>query len=485
MKPVSAPAAPTPPPGPGGPQRSVLIDGPIARTLFFFTLPILYGNVLQSLNGSVNAIWIGHYLGEAALTAAANSAAILFFLIATVMGLGMAATILVGQSLGAKNMDQAKRVVGTSFTFFVALSLLVALGGWLFSAHLMVLMRTPPDALPLAVSYLRIIFLALPFQFAYIFLMTILRGAGDTRTPFKFQVLSVSLDIVLNPLFIFGWGPVPALGIAGSAVATLLAQSVSLAGLLAWLYHQRHFLCLRAGEGHYLRPDRAILKAMVVKGIPMGLQMAVVSLSMIAMISLVNRFGSLTSAAYGACLQLWNYVQMPALAVGMAVSSMAAQNIGARRLDRVQRIAVVGVIFNFLMTGGLVTLIYVFQRHALGLFLPAQQAAQQGVLAIALHIDALVAWTFIMLGVTFVLSSVMRASGAVMAPLVILFIALWCIRLPLAATLMQRHGADALWWSFGIGSFCGMSMSILYYRYGPWRAAHMLAGAGAAEKAAQ
>ncbi len=466
--PASAPAAPH--------SRTALIEGPIAKTLFFFTLPILFGNVLQSLNGSVNAIWVGHYLGEAALTATANSNAILFFLIATVMGLGMAATILVGQSMGARNMDQAKRVVGTAVTFFVALSLLVAVFGMLFSEHLMQLMRTPHDALPLAVAYLRIIFLAMPFQFAYIFLMMILRGAGDTKTPFKFQILSVGLDIALNPLFIFGLGPVPGMGIAGSAVATLVAQSVSLAGLLAYLYHKKHFLCLHKGEGHYLRPDRIILKSMVVKGIPMGLQMAVVSLSMIVMISLVNRFGSQTSAAYGACLQLWNYVQMPALAVGMAVSSMAAQNIGARRLDRVQRIASVGVLFNFLMTGGLVTLIYLFNRGALGFFLPEHVTA----LPIAQHINAMVAWSFVLLGVTFVLSSVMRASGAVVAPLVILFLALWCIRLPFAALLMERWGADALWYSFGIGSISAMLMSIAYYRWGGWRNAHMLATPDAA-----
>ncbi|MES2068830.1 MAG: MATE family efflux transporter [Pseudomonadota bacterium] len=449
---------------------TALIEGPIAKTLFFFSLPILFGNVLQSLNGSVNAVWVGHYLGEAALTATANTNAILFFLIASVMGLGMAATILVGQSMGANNMEQAKRVVGTSMTFFVGVSLLVALSGLLFSERLMELMRTPHDALPLAVAYLRIIFLALPFQFAYIFLMMILRGAGDTKTPFKFQLLSVGLDIALNPLFILGWGPVPALGIAGSAVATLIAQSVSLGGLVFYLYRKKHFLCLHAGEGRYLRPDRIILKSMILKGIPMSLQMAVVSLSMIAMISLVNRFGSQTSAAYGACLQLWNYVQMPALAVGMAVSSMAAQNIGARRLDRVQRIATVGVLFNFLMTGGLVSLIYLFNRAALGLFLPDHV----GALPIAQHINAMVAWSFLLLGVTFVLSSVMRASGAVVAPLVILFLALWCIRLPFASLLMGNWGADALWWSFGVGSLSAMLMSIGYYRYGGWRNAHML-----------
>ncbi|MEB0011004.1 MATE family efflux transporter [Glaciimonas sp. Gout2] len=451
-------------------SHAALIEGPIAKTLFFFTLPILFGNVLQSLNGSVNAVWVGHYLGESALTATANSNAILFFLITSVLGLGMAATILVGQSLGARNTDQAKRVVGTSITFFLCLSLLVAMCGFLFSRRLMEWMHTPHDALPLAVAYLRIIFLALPFQFSTIFITMILRGAGDTKTPLKFQMLSVGLDIALNPLFIFGWGLIPPLGIAGSAVATLVAQSISLTALVSFLYYKKHFLCLHAGEGHYLRPDRAILKAMILKGIPMGLQMVVISLSMIMMISLVNHFGTQTSAAYGACLQLWNYVQMPALAVGMAVSSMAAQNIGARRLDRVQRIAMVGIMFNFLMTGGLVTLIYLFNQTALSLFLPAHVDA----LPIAQHINAMVAWSFVALGVTFVLSSVMRASGAVVAPLVILFLALWCIRLPFASVLMESWGADALWWSFGVGSLSAMLMSMGYYRFGPWRNAHML-----------
>lgn len=123
-----------------------LTSGPVAKNLFLFTLPILFGNVLQSLNGSVNAIWIGHFLGDAALTAAANANTILFFLISGVFGIGMAASILVGQSMGASNVDYAKRVFGTSLVFFIALSLVVALGGYYFSPHLMHMMlrlRTP------------------------------------------------------------------------------------------------------------------------------------------------------------------------------------------------------------------------------------------------------------------------------------------------------------------------------------------------------
>src|SRR5689334_10708362 len=392
-----------------------LTDGPIARALFFFTLPILASNVLQSLNGSVNAIWVGHYLGEAALTATSNANIILFFLISLVFGVGMAAAILVGQSIGARNREQAKRVVGNGAAFFILGSIAIASTGALFTRPLLALMQTPDDAMPFAVAYLRIIFAGIPFLFLYTFVMMVLRGAGDSKTPFWFLLFSVALDIALNPLLIFGAGPIPPLGIAGSATATLLAQIVSVAALIGYLHQRRHPLFLHAGERRHLRPDRAILTALVKKGLPMGLQMIVLSGSSIVMISLVNRFGSQTTAAFGAAMQLWNYVMMPALAVGMAASAMAAQNVGAKRFDRVERVAATGVGFNVLMTGGLVTLIYLFNRGALALFLPAEGDA----IVVAQHINAIVVWSFILIGIAMVLGGVIRATGAAVPPLVV------------------------------------------------------------------
>ena len=448
-----------------------LTDGPIARGLFFFTLPILASNVLQSLNGSVNAIWVGHYLGEAALTATSNANTILFFLISLVFGIGMAAAILVGQSIGAKNMDQAKRVVGNGAAFFIVGSIAIALTGGLFTAPLLGFMQTPDDALPFAVSYLRIIFAGVPFLFVYTFVMMVLRGAGDSKTPFYFLLLAVGLDVALNPLLIFGVGPFPKMDIAGSATATLVAQVASLVALLVYLHRKRHPLFLHAGERRYLRPDRAILSALVKKGFPMGLQMIVLSGSSIVMISLVNRFGSQTTAAFGAALQLWNYIMMPALAVGMAASAMAAQNIGAKRLDRVQSVAATGVAFNLLMTGVLVVLIYLFNRGALGLFLPPDGAA----ITIAQHINAIVVWSFMLFGIAIVLGGVVRATGAAVPPLVVLFLALWVIRMPFAFLLADRWQADAIWWSFPLGAGSSALLMWLYYRFGNWRSAHMLA----------
>ena len=447
-----------------------LTEGPIARTLLLFSLPILGANVLQSLNASVNMVWIGHYLGEAALTASANANLILFLLLGLVFGISMANTLLVGQAVGAKDIDQAKRVVGTSIGFFVVLSALVTAFGFLFTPQILAAMHTPTDAAPFAIAYLRIIFLALPSMYFYSFLMMTLRGAGDSRTPFLFMLLSVGLDIGLNPLLIFGVGPLPKMGIAGSAIATLIAQTAALLALIAYLYRRKHFLCLHRGEMHYLKPDFAILRALMVKGLPMGLQMVVISSSALLMISMVNAYGSQTTAAYGAAQQLWTYIQMPSLAIGAAVSAMAAQNVGAQRWDRISHIARAGLGFNLLLTGTLVAVVYLFNRGALGLFLPGDGDA----IAIAQHLNAIAVWSFIFFGLTFVLFGVMRSTGAVMPPLVILFFALWCVRVPFAWQLQAHYGADALWWSFPLGSLVSVILTTAYYRWGSWRKARLL-----------
>ena len=458
-----------------------LTTGPIARTLFYFTLPILMGNVLQSVNGSINAIWVGKFLGEAALTATSNGNIVMFLLLGAVFGITMASSILVAQYIGGKRVDAAKRVVGTSTTFFAVLSIALAVFGLIYSHQILQWMQTPPDALPLADAYLRWMFVGLPFSYGYFFLMAVLRGAGDSKTPFTFSILQVVLDIALNPLLIFGWGPVPALGIAGSALATLFAQAISLSALLFSVYRNKHPLALHANELQYLRIDWSIIKTLIVKGIPMGLQMIVLSFSMLVVYKLVNHYGTETTAAFAAAMQLWNYVQMPAMAIGGAVSSMAAQNIGAGLWDRVGKIAKAGVAFNFLMCGVPVILIYAINRYALQLFLPATGNA----LEIAHHLNALVLWSYPLFGVAMVLGGVMRASGAVFVPLITLFIAMILVRIPLAYLLSDRFGADGIWWSFSISALVAAAITLGYYKFGSWRSARFAPASPGAKDAAE
>jgi MATE family, multidrug efflux pump len=445
--------------------RHSLTEGSIGRGLLLFALPILYGNVLQSLNASVNTFWVGRFLGEAALTATSNANSVLFLILGGVFGLSMASTILVGVYLGGKRLDDAKRVVGTSATFFLLLSIVMSVAGALFCKPLLVAMKTPPDSLALAVAYMRVIFIGLPSSFMYAFVMSVLRGAGDSKTPFLFLLISVALDIVFNPLLIFGIGPMPRLGIAGSAWATACAQFVTLIALIVHLYRKKNPLRLTAHELTHLKLDMGIVRTLVVKGIPMGLQLLVISLSGVLMITLVNRFGTETTAAFGATFQVWQYIQMPAFAIGMAVSSMAAQNVGAQKWDRVNATARAGVLFSVLLTGSVVVLIEIFSTQALGIFVPAGSVA----LHTAEHLNRIAASSFILLGVSMVLFGVVRATGAVFPPLIILTIALLGVRFPLAMSLLDEWQSDAIWWSFPISSFVAVVLSLLYYKYGNWR----------------
>ncbi|NIJ68639.1 MATE family efflux transporter [Xanthomonas sp. 60] len=447
-----------------------LTTGPIGRNLLLFSLPILAGNIAQSLNGSVNAVWVGRFLGEAALTATANANNIMFFLIGSVFGIGMAATILIGQAMGGRDIAQARRVMGTSATFFIGLSVVIAVAGWFLSHPLLAAMGTPAASLPLAEAYLKVIFLAMPTLYAFAFLSSALRGVGDARTPFRFLLVSVALDIVLNPLLIFGLGPLPALGIAGAAWATLFAQTLSLAGLLLYMRHKRHVLWLGRKDMALFKVDLPILKALVVKGVPMGLQMVLISLSMIMLMTMVNKYGTDTAAAYGASLQLWTYVQMPAMAIGAACSSMAAQNVGAKLWGRVRATARQGVLFNFLMTGVLIAPLILLDRYTLALFLPQGSAALEA----ARHLNHIAVWSFLFFGVSFVISGVVRSTGAVLAPLLILAASLWGVRVPFAELLQPYWGADAIWWSFPASSLVSMLLSLAYYRWGGWRKARMM-----------
>jgi putative MATE family efflux protein len=455
------------PPGRRGPD---LTTGPIGKTLILFALPVLGSNILQSLNGSANAIWVSHVLGEAALTATSNANQIMFLMLGAVFGISMAANIMIGQAVGGGDMRLAKRVIGTSTAFFLVLSISVGLLGASLTPGILDAMGTPAAARADAIAYLRVIFAAMPFMYFFSFVMMAQRGTGDSRTPFYFALLAVGMDVVLNPLLITGYGPFPRLAIAGSATATLISQTITLVAMITHLYRKRSILVLRPGEWGLLIPDLAIVRGLVLKGLPMGFQMMVVSLAAVTMMGLVNGYGVATSAAYGAAAQLWTYVQMPAMALGGAVSSMAAQNVGAGRMDRVERTALIGAGYALLFSGLPVLAIFLADPFVLRAFLPGTSPS----LPIAVHINSIVLWSFIPFGVAFVFSGIVRATGAVWPPLLAIIISLWGVRIPLANALEGRLGADAIWISFPTGSTVTLLLAGGYFLWGGWRKSRML-----------
>jgi len=255
------------------------------------------------------------------------------------------------------------------------------------------------------------------------------------------------------------------MGIAGSATATLIANLVALAGLAAFIRRRDLPLRLRGAEWRYLLPAPALTRTIVAKGLPIGAQMLLISGAGVIMIGLVNREGIVTAAAYGALLQIWNYIGMPAMAIGAAVSAMVAQHIGAAREDRVDAISKAGSLANLAMTGAMIALLVPFDRPVLELFLGASSPS----VAEALHIQGLAIWTYLPFGITIVLFGTLRAYGVIYAQLLVLLAAMYGVRLGAYALLYPVFGADALWYSFLLSSIASLVLTQGVYFFAPWR----------------
>ncbi|MCX7863644.1 MAG: MATE family efflux transporter [Novosphingobium sp.] len=442
-----------------------LTEGPILRTLILFSIPTMLSNILQTLGGTINTIWVGQLLGESALAATVNANLVMFVVFATVFGFGMAATVRVGHHLGAGNIDGARRVFGAGTSFCTLFATAGAVLGWILAEPLLRLLSTPESIRAEAMAYLRIVFFGIPLSTFSMMLSMGLRGAGDAKSPFYSVLVVTVLTILLNPLLILGIGPLPRLGIAGSALANVFANVGGLLLLVVWMYWRNLPLRLKGREFAYLNPASPDIGYVLAKGVPMGAQTLLNSASGLIMLGLVNREGMLTTAAYGAVMQVWSYVQMPAFAVSMAVSAMVAQNVGAGRHDRSERITAAGVSATLAITLSLSALLLAFDTPLIGLFLGKDSEA----VPIANHIQLIAIWSWVLNGVMMTIMGTLRSYGVVIAPLAIMFLALYPGRLGFYEATYPLIGADALWWSFVFGAAVALVLTMLTYWRGSWR----------------
>jgi putative MATE family efflux protein len=453
------------PHGAAAARQGDLTQGPILRTLVLFSLPTMFTNILQTLGQTINTIWVGQLLGEEAIAATANANMVIFLSFAFVFGFSMATTVKVGQNFGARDVDGVRRVFGTGTGFCTAISILGALTGWLYADELLHLLATPASVREPALAYLRVSFLAIPFSTISMMVSMSMRGVGDAKTPLYAMILTTVLTVILNPLLIMGIGPFPELGIAGSALAQASAAAIGAAAMIGWAYIRDLPLRLRGRELAYLLPLREELGYVVGKGMPMGAQMLITSSSGVIMIGLVNREGMLTTAAYGAVMQIWNYVQMPSFAISTAVSAMVAQNVGASQHGRVNRITMAGLALNGLVTISLSTLLLGFDKPLLALFL----GIDSGAIPVAERMQLIAIWSWVLTGLMMILSGTLRSYGYVLVPLIIMAVSLYPARLGFYYLTYPTMGVDGLWLSYVFGSAVALALTVLAYKYGSWR----------------
>lgn len=418
-------------------------------------------NILQALSGTFNSIFIGQMIGVEALAALATFFPIMFFLISFIIGLSSGSTTLIGQAWGARNIERVKAVAGTSISTAFVLGLVVALVGGIWIEDIMGILGAPENIRHMAVEYGRIMFIGMPGFFIFLVVTSILRGVGDTVTPLFSLILSMVVSVTLTPALIQGWWGLPQLGVNAAAWAFIAGFVVVLVFLFFYMRIRDMPLAPDAAMLRALRPDFKLLGLVLRLGIPAGLQMVVASVAGIVVVGLVNRFGSNATAAYGALNQVLNYVQFPAMSIGIATSIFGAQAIGARRQEQLAEITRTALILNLFITGTLIVLAYLFSQHLVSLFITDAEVV--GLTESLLHI---VLWAILPFGWGVVFSGMMRASGMVYAPMLLALAGILLIELPGAIWLSQTSlGLSGIWVAYA-ASFTGMMiMQATWYQF--------------------
>ncbi len=431
--------------------------GKEGKLIFQFAMPMLLGNVFQQLYNVVDSIVVGNYIGKQALAAVGASFPIIFVLISLVIGVAVGSTIIIAQYFGAKDIEKVKRTIDTLNIFMFFASILVSVLGILFSKAIFRLTQLPEDVLPLAVRYFNIYILGSVFFFGFNSISAILRGLGDSKTPLYFLIISTVLNIILVLLFVVGfkWG------VAGSAVATIIAQAVAL--ILAIIYLNKKHEIIHLGWRKFVF-DYDIFRRGLKIGFPIGFQQAFVALGMLAMFWLVNRFGTDATAAFSVAYRIDSFASLPAMNFAVALSTFVGQNLGANKPERVNK----GLISTFYMTAAVsvaISLVAIlFGESIMRMF-----TKDSGVIDLGKSYLQIVTGFYIVFSTMFVVGGVMRGAGDTFIPMVITFFALWIVRIPVCYFLSEKIGLNGIWWGIPIAWIIGLSFSFIYYKTGRWK----------------
>ncbi len=438
-------------------------DRPLWRVFLAFLGPMLFGNVLQSLSGTFNNVFIGQMLGTHALAAVASVFPIVFFLISLIIGVGAGASVLIGQAWGAGETHKVKAIAGTALALGLALGIAIALLGGIFTENMLHLLRTPPSVLPDAIAYARVMMFAMPGLLVFLLATQMMRGVGDTVTPLYALLISTGISCVLTPGLIRGWFGFPGLGVTSAATATIGSFLVSLCFLFFYMRRTKHPLAPDRELLRSLRIDPKLLRLVVRIGLPTGMQVIVMSLAEIALLALVNRFGADATAAYGAVNQVVNYVQFPAISIAITASILCAQAIGAGRNDRLGAITATAIRMTLVLTGSLVVLGYLLSRYIVGIFITSEPVVE-----LAQSLLHIMLWSSVVYGCAAILSGVMRASGTVLVPTAISILCIVAVEVPTAYALADRFGIEGVWMAYPVTFITMLILQAAYYRL-VWR----------------
>ena len=451
-----------------------MTTGAITPKLVDLAWPLVVGNLLQTFYNLADMFWVGR-IGTEAVAAVSLMFPTSWLFVSLAMGLTAGSVALVSQYVGAGEDRKADNVVAQTTLLTVAVSLVIATVGYALREPLVWLVGARGDVYEMALAYIEVLFVAIPFTFLFFVFRAVLRGAGDTRTAMWLMALSAGLNVVLDPLLILGLGPFPEWGVRGAAVATLISRVlVALVGV---------YVLLRGEWGVQLRPDQLrpdpeVLKKLVDIGYPATIDGAARSLAAVAMAALVARFGPIPTAAYGVGVRLMSVSWTISGAVGQAAATGVGQNLGARTPDRAAEVtwkATAGTMVVLFVAGGLMV---AFPDEAMRVFI-----GNPDVVAAGVEFLRVIGPFLALFGGLMVIQGGFRGAGDTRVAMALSFLSRWLFRIPLALVLAYSWvlplgplgisglswGVSGIWWAWSLSALLSFFVGVAWFRLGRWR----------------
>ena len=444
------------------------LEGPVLSSLIKLSLPIVLANMLQAGYQLVDAFWVGR-LGGAAVAAVSISTPVIFLSLALGTGFALAGSILIAQYFGAGKMETVNHVAAQTLLLILIISILLGFVGYVVSPYFLKLLGVTPQVYDGALSFMRISFIGLVFNFTFFVFQSIMRGVGNVMLPVYIVAGTLLLNFALDPLFIFGYGIVPPMGVMGAALSTLITQMLA-AG-------SGYYILFRGKQGVHIkwsdfRLDLTHMKRAFNIGFPASIEQSMRALGITMMTFLLAGFGTITLASYGAGSNIFQVVLIPALGLATGISTLAGQNIGAGNIERAASVAKLGSILGFSILSFISILVFFSAPYLIKFFVPNEpEVIANG--SRFLKITCL-AWGF--MGLQLCMTGVLRASGNMITAMILTLISQWVLLFPLAYVLSQKTslGVDGIWWAFPISHVVIALITMSVYAKGDWKKTRLI-----------
>ena len=422
-----------------------------------FRFPFADRQSAATLYNVTDSVIVGQFLGKESLAAVSASFFIYYFIISLVIGIGSGTSVVISQFFGAMEFDKVQKAFSSFFIFMLVAGVLLSIAGIIFAEPMFRLTNTPEDVIPQAVAYFRI-YVGGTFLFVtFNSIISILRGVGESVRPMLFILLTTILNIALDLLFIvvFKWG------IEGAARATVIAQGIGMCVALGYVNNTHPLLSIKKQD---LLFDMGLFKEGLRIGLPSSVQQCAISLGLIALLGIVNSFGTDTLTAYGAAGKIDTIIIQAVLTLSGALAAFCGQNIGAGHLDRVRDGVRFAMLVNLLLGLATFTAIYFFGDKMMLAFTKDPE-----VIRIGKEYLLIMGGFFIVHGGLNVFNGALRGAGDTLFPMAVSITCLWLIRIPLAYWFSSIWGRSGIWWAIGASLCIGLTITYIYYKLGFWK----------------